>query len=66
VRELRGGKEEMTKEEAILGLKAGKKLRCDRRDDPLLPWLLEDPAICNSGVQQVDDQYSYIEFWWRG
>lgn len=55
----------MSKEEVIRGLKSGHKLRCDRKDEPLLPWLLEHPQIENKFVQ-ADDQYSYIEFSWRG
>lgn len=43
---------------------AGRKLRCDRKDEPLLPWLLEHPQIENTFVQ-ADDQYSYIEFRWK-
>jgi hypothetical protein len=56
----------MEKEEILQGLKSGRKLRCDRRDEPLLPWLLDHPNIANSGIVQVDDQSSYIEFSWRG
>lgn len=55
----------MTKDEIIDGLKSGRKLRCDRKDDPLLSWLLEHPNIENSGIIQADDQSSYIEFRWR-
>ena len=55
----------MTKEEILEGLKAGRKLRCDRKDEPLLPWLLAHPDIKNSGVVQANDQYSYIEFRWK-
>ena len=55
----------MTKEDMLAGLKAGRKLRCDRKDEPLLPWLLEHPDIENRFVQ-ADDQYSYIEFWMVG
>jgi hypothetical protein len=55
----------MTKEEVLAGLKAGRKLRCDRKDEPLLPWLLGHPNITNSGVVQADEQSSYIEFRWR-
>ena len=55
----------MTKEDMLAGLKAGRKLRCDRKDEPLLPWLLEHPDIENR-FAQADDQYSYIEFWMVG
>lgn len=55
----------MNKEEIIQGLKAGRKLRCDRIDEPLLPWLLDHPDIKNSGIVQADEQYSYIEFRWK-
>jgi len=53
----------MDKEEILTRLQAGRRLRCDRKDEPLLPWLLEHPDIDNKFVQ-ADDQYSYIEFWW--
>ena len=55
----------MTKEQVIAGLRAGRKLRCDRKDEPLLPWLLSHPDIENGGIVQHSDQYSYIEFWWK-
>lgn len=55
----------MSKDEIIIGLKAGRRLRCDRKDDPLPPWLLNHPSITNSGIIQADDQYSYIEFRWN-
>lgn len=55
----------MTKEEVLNGLKNGRKLICDRRDDPLLPWLLAHPNIENSGVVQLDDQNSHIKFWYK-
>ena len=55
----------MTEDEILEGLKAGRVLRCDRKDDPMLPFLLENPDIDNKFVQQ-DDQYSYIEFRWKG
>jgi hypothetical protein len=56
----------MNKDEVLAGLKAGKKLRCDRKDEPLLPWLLSHPNITNGGIVQADDQNSYIEFSWAG
>jgi len=56
----------VTKEQVLINLQAGKVLCCVRRDDPLLPWLLEHPCIENSGVIQVDDQSSCIKFRWRG
>jgi hypothetical protein len=54
----------MTKEEAMAGLEAGRVLRCDRRDEPLLPWLLELSAkgIITNELVEVDEQYSYLEF----
>lgn len=55
----------MDKEEVLAGLKAGRRLRCDRKDAPLLPWLLSHPNIENSGVIQETDQSSYIQFWWK-
>lgn len=55
----------MDKKEILAGLKTGRKLRCDRKDEPLLDWLIGHPEIGNKLVQ-ADDQYSYIEFWWKG
>lgn len=54
----------MTKEDILEGLQSGRKLRCDRKDDPLLSWLLDHPQIENRLVQS-DEQYSFIEFWWH-
>jgi hypothetical protein len=54
----------VSKDEIVVGLQAGRKLRCDRKDAPLLPWLLNHPQIENEFVQ-VGGQYSYIEFSWR-
>ena len=53
----------MSKDEVLAGLKSGRKLHCDRKDEPLLPWLLEHPQIANRFIQ-VDDQSSYVEFRW--
>lgn len=55
----------MTKDEILAGLKAGRTLVVDRKDEPLLPWLLEHPDIENSGIIQVDDQSSHIKFRWK-
>jgi hypothetical protein len=55
----------MSKDEVLRGLQVGRKLVCDRKDEPLLPWLLSHPDIENSGVRQLDDQSSIIEFWWK-
>lgn len=55
----------MNKDEIIEGLKSGRTLCCDQKNNELLPWLLSNPDIENSGIIQVDDQYSYIKFWWR-
>jgi hypothetical protein len=52
----------MTKEEILEGLRAGKKLRCDRRTDLLLPWLLSLEEVSSRFVE-VDDQSSFIEFY---
>lgn len=54
----------MEMNDIVTGLKSGRKLRCDRKDEPLLPELLGHPDIANRFVQ-ADDQYSYIEFWWE-
>ena len=55
----------MSKAEILTKLQTGAKLRCDRRDEPLLPWLLSHPNIDNSGLVQESWQSGYIEFWWR-
>lgn len=55
----------MTKQEIENGLKVGRKLRCDRKDEPLLDWLLSHPNIDNKFVQ-AGAQSSYIEFRWKG
>jgi hypothetical protein len=56
----------MDKKEILKGLKSGRRLCCDRKDEPLLPWLLSHPNIENSGIVQESDQSSYISFWWKG
>ena len=56
----------MTKEEVLKGLREGRELRCDRRDEPLLPWLLAHPQIESSNVVQSSSQSSYISFCWKG
>lgn len=55
----------MTKDDVLSGLKSGRKLRCDRKDELLLPWLLSHPEI-ESRFAQESDQSSYIEFSWVG
>lgn len=54
----------MTKEQVLAGLKAGRTLCCDRKDEPLLPWLLSHPNIENEFVQ-LDEQSSVLKFRWR-
>jgi hypothetical protein len=54
----------VSKDEILKGLQAGRKLRCDRKDEPLLPWLLGHPDIGNKFIQH-DEQSSCIEFWWK-
>jgi hypothetical protein len=58
----------LTKEQMIAGLKAGRRLRVDRRDAPELPELLElqDQGLVTSRLIEVDEQYSYAEFTWCG
>ena len=58
----------MTKEEVLSGLKAGRRLRCDRKDEPLLPWLLElcEKGELNARFIEHDEQSSCIEFTWAG
>lgn len=55
----------MSKDEVLRGLKSGRVLHCDRKDEPLLSWLLGHPQIANELVQE-SDQSSYIKFWWIG
>ena len=55
-----------SKEVVLLKLQSGMHYMCVRRDDPNLPWLMDDPRIENSGVVQIDEQSSYIDFWWKG
>lgn len=54
----------MTKEEVLDGLNAGRVLRCDRRDEPLLPWLLElcDDGVLECELVELDEQSSVMEF----
>ena len=59
----------MSKDMVLAGLKAGRRLRCDRRDEAPTTLVTESPQhhpnITNSGVVQADEQSSYIEFWWK-
>jgi hypothetical protein len=57
-----------TREEMIEGLKAGRKLHVDRRDAPELPELLElqRQGLVDSKLVEVDEQSSYLKFWWTG
>ncbi len=53
----------MNRDQIITGLMAGKKLCCDRKDEPNLPWLLAHPNI-EYELIQIDEQNSCIKFWW--
>lgn len=59
----------MTKDEVLAGLQSGRALRCDRRDEPLLPWLLElaDQGVVTKEFRDYpEQQYSFLEFRWAG
>lgn len=56
----------MTQDELLSGLKEGKVCVVDRRDFPLLPYLLElerDGKV-KSAVIIYDEQSSALRFWW--
>lgn len=54
----------MTKEEVMTGLQAGRTLIVDRRDFPLLPWLLEqvDAGVLTVQYIEYDEQSSAMKF----
>jgi hypothetical protein len=57
----------MTREEMEEGLRAGRKLRVDRRDSPELLDLQDmlDEGLITATLVEVDEQYSYFEFEWK-
>ena len=56
----------MTREEMIAGLKAGRTLCVDRRDAPELPELLalQEQGFVTSKLLE-GDQYSVLQFKWK-
>lgn len=58
----------LTKEEMIVGLKAGRTLCVDRRDAPELPELLEleREGLVTSRLVEIDEQSSVLKFRWKG
>lgn len=57
----------MTKESVLAGLKSGRILMCDRRDEPLLPWLMSlvDAGQLNCELVEFDEQSSAMKFTWK-
>lgn len=57
----------MTRDEILSGLKSGRKLMCDRKDDPNLPWLLSLVAdgTLTSKFIEFDEQSSALMFTWN-
>jgi hypothetical protein len=57
----------LTKDQMIAGLKAGRTLNVDRKDAPELPELLELEArgLVVSRVVEIDEQSSVLKFWWK-
>jgi hypothetical protein len=57
----------LTKDELIAGLKAGRTLCVDRKDAPELPELLELEAqgLVESRLVEIDEQSSVLKFRWR-
>lgn len=54
----------MTPEEAMAGFQAGRTLVVDRRDEPLLPWLLQqvDAGVLTMKYVEYDEQSSAMKF----
>lgn len=57
----------LTKEQMIVGLKAGRILAVDRRDAPELEDLraLEREGLVESRLVEIDEQSSVLQFKWR-
>lgn len=57
----------LTKDEIVLGLKAGRSLIIDRCDAPELPELLEMErhGLVTSQLVEYDDQSSAMKFRWK-
>lgn len=58
----------MTRDEWIDALKKGAHGRIYRRDDGTLRDVLEltNQGLMSNEVVQVDEQSSYLEYWWVG
>lgn len=54
----------MTPEQAMDGFRAGRTLIVYRRDDPLLPWLLEQvrAGVLSQEYVEYDEQSSAMKF----
>lgn len=54
----------MTRQQAMVGFKAGRTLVIDRRDAPLLPWLLRqvDAGVLTMEFIEYDEQSSAMKF----
>ena len=54
----------MTQEEAMQGFNSGRTLVVDRKDEPLLPWLLQqvNAGVLTRELIQYDDQSSAMKF----
>jgi hypothetical protein len=57
----------LTREQIISGLKAGRTLNVDRRDAPELDDLreLERRGLVESRLVEIDDQSSVLKFRWK-
>ena len=57
----------MTRSEILAGLKSGRTLVIDRKDEPNLPWLLElaDRGQLKATYVEYDEQSSAIKFTWE-
>jgi len=57
----------MTRDQLIVGLKAGRTAVVDRRDAPELPILLEmeREGLVKSRLVEYDEQSSALRFWWE-
>ncbi len=54
----------MDKSEVLEGLMQGRTLNCDRKDEPLLPWLLSlvVDGVLTSELVELDEQSSVLKF----
>lgn len=59
---------EMTREEVVAGLRAGRTLVIERRDSPVLPIVmdLEREGLVTTELRQHDEQSSDLKVVWAG